>query len=114
MRDGAAPPGAADDDAGDDEGGGDGDGDGARDDCEARVSAARSRSGAMTTRNPRASVHRSSSTEISNDRLVTASQTPGPADGFNTASMPAKKLSTLRCSIITPLGRPVEPDVKIT
>jgi len=28
--------------------------------------------------------------------------------------MPAKKLATLRCSIITPLGRPVEPEVKIT
>ena len=57
---------------------------------------------------------------MSKEMLVTASQTPGapapaPLDPAPMrASMPAKKLMTLRCSIITPLGRPVEPDVKIT
>ena len=49
---------------------------------------------------------------MSNEMLVTASQTPGRVP--RRASMPAKKLITLPCSTITPLGRPVEPDVKIT
>jgi hypothetical protein len=43
---------------------------------------------------------------------VTASQTPGW--GPIRWSMPVKKLATLRCSTITPLGRPVEPEVKMT
>ena len=65
---------------------------------------------------PRVSVQNSSSTEMSNEMLVTASHTPGAADGRGrvAASIAVKKLTTLRCSIITPLGRPVEPDVKIT
>ena len=66
----------------------------------------------ITTLNPRASVQNSSSTEMSKEMLVTASHTPGCAP--MRWSMPAKKLATLRCSIITPLGRPVEPEVKIT
>ena len=41
-----------------------------------------------------------------------ASQTPGFVP--NTRSIAVKKLAVLRCSIITPLGRPVEPDVKMT
>ena len=47
---------------------------------------------------------------MSNDRLVTASHTPGGSWSI-TWSIAAKKLTTLRCSSITPLGRPVEPDV---
>ena len=62
-----------------------------------------------TTLNPRASVQNSSSTEMSKDSEVTASQMPGAVP--IRSSMPAKKLLTLRCSIITPLGRPVEPEV---
>lgn len=58
---------------------------------------------------PRASVQNSSSTEMSKERLVTASQVPGSVP--MRASMPVKKFETLRCSTITPLGRPVEPDV---
>jgi hypothetical protein len=55
-------------------------------------------------------VQNSSSTEMSNDRLVTASQVPGGSCGMR-SSIPAKKLVTLRCSTITPFGVPVEPDV---
>ena len=43
-------------------------------------------------------------------QLVTASQVPGPSSP-RWRSMPAKKLTTLRCSTITPLGLPVEPEV---
>ena len=63
-----------------------------------------------TTLKPRASVQKSSSTEMSKERLVTASQTPGGSWPMR-SSMPAKKFDTLRCSTITPLGRPVEPEV---
>ena len=66
----------------------------------------------MTTVKPRASVQNSSSTEMSKEMLVAASHTPGFVP--NTWSMAVKKLATLRCSIITPFGRPVEPDVKMT
>ncbi len=70
----------------------------------------RSASLASTTSNPRESVQKSSSTEMSKLRLVTASQTPGRW-GAMTASMPAAKLATFRCSTMTPLGVPVEPEV---
>ena len=64
----------------------------------------------VTSVTPRASDQKISSTEMSKDRLVTASQASPSARGM-TASMPAKKLATLRCSTMTPLGRPVEPEV---
>ena len=53
---------------------------------------------------------------MSNEMLVTPSHTPGGVSAVwpNWSSIAVKKLATLRCSIITPLGRPVEPDVKIT
>ena len=63
-----------------------------------------------TTLNPRHTVQRSSSTEMSNDRLVTASHTPGVSTPMH-ESIAAKKLVTLPCSSITPLGPPVEPEV---
>src|SRR5258706_3481724 len=44
--------------------------------------------------------------------LVTASHTPGFVP--SASSIPAKKATTLRCSIIAPFGRPVDPEVKIT
>ena len=47
---------------------------------------------------------------MSNDKLVTANHTPGTSCSI-TASIAAKKLTTLRCSIMTPLGVPVEPEV---
>ena len=66
-----------------------------------------------TTRRPRESVQSSSRTEMSNDTLVTASHTP--SDGTPSCrSMPAKKFRTAPCGTITPLGRPVDPDVKMT
>ena len=46
---------------------------------------------------------------MSNEMLVTASHTPGSSPRIR--SIPAKKLITLRCSTITPLGFPVEPEV---
>ena len=46
---------------------------------------------------------------MSNETLVTASQTPGSQP--MTRSMPVKKFTTLRFSTITPLGLPVEPEV---
>ena len=64
----------------------------------------------MTTFQPRVSVQKISSTEMSKDRLVTASQVPG-SGASSDRSMPAKKFTTLRCSTITPLGVPVEPEV---
>ena len=72
--------------------------------------AATPRSDLSTTWKPRVSVHSSSSTEMSNERLVTASQTPGGSWSM-TSSIATKKLTTWRCSSITPLGVPVEPDV---
>ena len=50
---------------------------------------------------------------MSNEMLVTASHTPGPSPPTR-ASIPAKKLTTFRWQTITPFGRPVEPDVKMT
>ena len=41
---------------------------------------------------------------------MTASQVPGFSHSRR-ASIPAKKFTTLRCSTMTPLGLPVEPDV---
>ncbi|MCZ7669921.1 MAG: hypothetical protein M5U34_23455 [Chloroflexi bacterium] len=63
-----------------------------------------------TTLKPRASVQNSSNTEISKERLVTASQVPGGSWGMR-SSMPAKKLTTLPCCTMTPFGLPVEPEV---
>ncbi len=63
-----------------------------------------------TTVKPRAMVQNNSSTEMSNERLVTASQVPAGRCGTQ-SSIPAKKFVTLRCSTITPLGLPVDPDV---
>ena len=82
---------------------------------QAEVDAGRSSSASpslplRTTLNPRAMVQNSSSTEMSNERLVTASQVPGGLCGIR-SSIPAKKFVTLRCSTITPLGLPVDPDV---
>ncbi len=54
---------------------------------------------------------------MSNEMLVTASHVPGdvtPGVKSSCSSIAVKKLATLRCSIITPFGRPVEPDVKMT
>ena len=53
---------------------------------------------------------------MSNEGLVTASQTPGGSSGLVAAggmhsSMPAKKPTTLRWVTTTPFGRPVEPEV---
>ena len=48
---------------------------------------------------------------MSNEMLVTASHTPAVVP--SRSSMPTKKFATLRCSISTPFGRPVDPDVKI-
>ena len=59
---------------------------------------------------PRVSVQSSSSTEMSKERLVTASQTPAGSRPSR-SSMPAKKLTTLRWPTITPFGLPVDPDV---
>jgi len=77
-----------------------------------RAGARRSSSVCTTTLKPRASVQRSSSTEMSKEMLVTASQTPGVVP--SRSSMAAKKAATFLCSSITPLGRPVEPEVKMT
>ena len=74
-------------------------------DTSARVSSLLS-----TSLNPRASVQNSSSTEMSKDRDVTASHVSPGLCGMR-ASMPTQKFTTLRCSTITPLGRPVEPEV---
>jgi hypothetical protein len=72
----------------------------------------------ITTVNPRASVQNSSRTEMSNEMLVSASQVrrapASLASSPSRASIPAKKFETFRCSSITPLGRPVDPEVKIT
>ena len=65
---------------------------------------------ASTTVSPRDSVQKISSTEMSNDRLVTAIQTSPALCGIR-SSMPAKKFAALRCSTMTPLGVPVEPEV---
>ena len=46
---------------------------------------------------------------MSNERLVTASQVPASVP--SRSSIAAKKFTTFRCSTITPLGRPVEPEV---
>ena len=46
---------------------------------------------------------------MSNDALVTASQVPGSVP--RRWSIAVKKLSTLPRSTMTPLGRPVDPEV---
>ncbi len=76
--------------------------------CEARE--ALSSPPYRTPLKPRASVQKISSTEMSKEMLVTASQVPGFSHSRR-ASIPAKKFTTLRCSTMTPLGLPVEPDV---
>ena len=47
---------------------------------------------------------------MSNEMLVTASHTPGGSVRM-TSSIATKKLTTLRCSMTTPFGVPVEPEV---
>jgi hypothetical protein len=47
---------------------------------------------------------------MSNEMLVTARQIP-PRAPSRTRSIAPRKFITERCSIITPLGVPVEPDV---
>ncbi len=59
---------------------------------------------------PRASVQSSSSTWMSKEMRVTASQVPGMGPPTR-SSIPAKKLTTLPCVTCTPLGLPVDPDV---
>ena len=80
-------------------------------DCDFSIDAL-SPSSWITVSKPRQSVQKISSTEMSNEMLVTASHVPGSRP--TRSSMPAKKFATLRCSIMTPFGRPVEPDVKMT
>src|SRR5580704_16338642 len=59
---------------------------------------------------PLVSVHNNSSTDMSNETLVTASHLPR-ASAPRQGSSALKQLATLWWSIITPLGRPVEPEV---
>ncbi|CAM5274894.1 hypothetical protein SBADM41S_12046 [Streptomyces badius] len=66
-----------------------------------------------TTGMPRASVHSSSSTAMSKVTAVTDSQTAS-SSGRTTASRAVKRLARLACVTSTPLGTPVEPEVKMT
>jgi len=50
---------------------------------------------------------------MTNEMLVTASHVPGRRPPRR-SSIAAKKLVTLRWRTITPLGLPLEPEVKIT
>jgi hypothetical protein len=75
-----------------------------------RDSSVRLSSPASTSLKPRESVQKSSSTEMSNDRLVTASHA-SPSSYWMRWSMAAKKLATLPWPTMTPLGVPVEPEV---
>ncbi len=65
------------------------------------------------TRPPTASGRNSSNTEMSKVNVVTASKrSSGPIPGW--CCIAFKKFTTLRCSSWTPLGLPVDPEVKIT
>ena len=65
---------------------------------------------AMATVAPTVNGSSSSSTAMSNDRVVTA-QMVSPAVMPGWCSMAPKKFTSARCGSSTPLGRPVEPDV---
>ncbi len=67
------------------------------------------RSACSTVVDPRVSVQSSSSTEMSNAMLVSASHVAGASPTRSVIA--AKKPATLRCSTTTPLGLPVEPEV---
>ena len=75
-------------------------------------STATSRSTTMT-RAPTVNGRSSSSTEMSNDRVVAAIITSESVRPGRTA-MDCRKFTTFRCSTATPFGRPVEPEVKMT
>ncbi len=66
-----------------------------------------------STRPPATSGSRSSSTETSKERVLTASRV-SPAPKPSSVCIERRKLATAPCRIITPLGRPVEPEVYIT
>ncbi len=65
---------------------------------------------ASTTLPPQARVTNSSKTERSNETEVEAS-TPARSAAGNTVRAQWAKATALRCSIATPFGRPVEPEV---
>ena len=66
--------------------------------------------GAITTRAPVISGRYSSSPAMSNDSVVTATRTSSaPSPGV--FCIVARKLTSARCWICTPLGLPVEPEV---
>ena len=66
-----------------------------------------------STSMPRAQGQNSSSPEISKEMVVTAPASSAARIAV-TSRMRARKFSISRCSTITPLGLPVEPEVKIT
>ena len=74
-----------------------------------RPSAAVSRL-AKTTRAPTMRGRKSSNAAMSNDVVVTASSTSFAVNP-GSACMEARKLTSDRCVISTPFGRPVDPDV---
>ena len=78
----------------------------------ARPSRAMSRP-AMTAREPAISGRKISSPAISKENVVTATRV-SLADNPGSRAMDWRKFTSERCSICTPLGRPVEPDVNIT
>ena len=65
---------------------------------------------ATTTRAPHDSGRYSSSAAMSNESVVTSSSTSS-AVMPGASAIEVRKLTTLACSTITPLGLPVEPDV---
>src|SRR5579862_8639584 len=68
---------------------------------------------AITSEAPDVKGRKSSRPAISKDSVVTASSTSvGRIPGSR--RMELKKLTTARCWIWTPLGRPVDPEVKMT
>ncbi len=73
----------------------------------------RNSSGTMCSSPPVVSGNSSSWIEASNPMLDQAEPTSPGAVPIR-ASQVAKRLRTLRCSTATPLGRPVDPEVKIT
>ncbi len=71
---------------------------------------AASRVPAISTCPPLTRGRKSSSPEMSNDRDVRASQRwPGPEP--SSSFIDSSRLTRARCSMATPLGRPVEPEV---
>ena len=68
---------------------------------------------AMITLPPQLSVANNSNTERSKQMEVEA-KTPANTSGVNTSRAQCKSVTALWCSIATPLGRPVEPEVKMT